>query len=362
MSFDDSLVVLGCALLAVGRSKETLVWLHAVVVPLLSREGDECVSKEFADVCVVGAAATLFRQGRAIPARNVRLSREFDPTRGFPGQDILSCLSDFNTRPSRQDAAHLVFFNLLFFGVFSWMVLWRYSVFGCALSLLLLFTLIYFVVLLVEELAQRQQQEILLPSACGCSISLMMSPLFYFCSGSFQFFYGFSPSAVVRILLSAFVCGLTSLLLCVWSYLSRYLDEARLRRCQQQASLTYTCCDTASSMSPWFCSSGSLLVVWLFWRFPCGLLLPEFCARSVSGPRWHSAIEIIFLASPCSRFLLRCLALFLVVVVFFFFFFFFHGHRFLNTLSGVCASDVTDPFSLISLCGPEHRPKPILVR
>ena len=116
MSFDDSLVVLGCALLAVGRSKETLAWLHAVVVSLLLSEGDECVSKEFAEFCVVGAAAALIQQGRTIPARNVRLSREFDPTRGFPGQDLRLYLSVLTTQSTNQDAALMVFFLLLFLG------------------------------------------------------------------------------------------------------------------------------------------------------------------------------------------------------------------------------------------------------
>ena len=86
--FDDSLVVLGCLLLVVGRSKETLAGLHAVVVPLLQRGGEECVAKEFV-VLVVGAAVTFFRRGRTILERN-RHPVKFDPTKGFAGQDIRS--------------------------------------------------------------------------------------------------------------------------------------------------------------------------------------------------------------------------------------------------------------------------------
>ena len=349
MSFDDSLVVLGCALLAVGRSKETLAWLHAVVVSLLLSEGDECVSKEFAEFCVVGAAAALIQQGRTIPARNVRLSREFDPTRGFPGQDLRLYLSVLTTQSTNQDAALMVFFLLLFLGFFSLMVLC--SAYACGSFRLLLFALLYFVVLLAKEVARRQQRNILLSFACCRPILLMVSPLLCSCSGSFQFFFDVSSFTVV--LLSAFVCCLTSLLLRTWPCLSGLSVEAWLWRWQQQVPQTSACCDTTSSMSPWMCFD-SLLVVWLCWRFPRDLLRPEFCARTVSGPRRHSTSVPTL---PCSRSLYECIALFLVVVVFSIS----RGRRFPSTLSGVCGSDVTNPFLLVCLCGPERRPKPILV-
>ena len=60
MGFEDFLVVLGCLLISVVRSKESLAGLHAVVVPLLQRGGEECVAKEFA-VLVAGAAVTFCR-------------------------------------------------------------------------------------------------------------------------------------------------------------------------------------------------------------------------------------------------------------------------------------------------------------
>ena len=45
--FDDSLVVLGCLLLMVGRSNAALVEFHAVTAPLFFRGGgDECASSK----------------------------------------------------------------------------------------------------------------------------------------------------------------------------------------------------------------------------------------------------------------------------------------------------------------------------
>ena len=92
--FDDSLVVLGCLLLMVGRSNAALVEFHAVTAPLFFRGGGTNVlqAKEFVVLWVAGAAATFCRQGRAILIRNRKLSREFDPTKGYAGQDILPCL------------------------------------------------------------------------------------------------------------------------------------------------------------------------------------------------------------------------------------------------------------------------------
>ena len=61
--------------------------------PLFFCGGDECASKEFAVFWTAGAAAALCRRGRATLIRNRQLSREFDPTKGYAGQDILPCLS-----------------------------------------------------------------------------------------------------------------------------------------------------------------------------------------------------------------------------------------------------------------------------
>ena len=95
IGIEDSLVVLGCVLFAVGRSNATLVGLHSVVVSKWFCEGDECVAKEFVGFCDVGAAAALFsRQGRATLAKSKQLFWEYDPTRGFAGQDILTQMSN----------------------------------------------------------------------------------------------------------------------------------------------------------------------------------------------------------------------------------------------------------------------------
>ena len=108
MSFDDSLMVLICVLLAVERSKETLTGLQAVVVHLMFCWGDKYVSKESVEfyAYVAGTTAALSQQGRTIPARSVRFSREFDPTKGFAGQDILSYLFNlFTQQPTSQDVS-----------------------------------------------------------------------------------------------------------------------------------------------------------------------------------------------------------------------------------------------------------------
>ena len=90
MGFADSLVVLGCLQFAVGRSNASLAGLQAVAVPLLFCWGDECVSKETVEIFIAGAAAIFDRQGRTIPVKSKWLSWEFDPTKGYAGQDILA--------------------------------------------------------------------------------------------------------------------------------------------------------------------------------------------------------------------------------------------------------------------------------
>ena len=91
MNFEDSLVVSSCLFFSVVRSKETAVWFQAVVVPLFLCSGEECVANEFPEVLVVGAAAAFYRGGRATLEKDKRSTRDFDPTRGFAGQDIKSC-------------------------------------------------------------------------------------------------------------------------------------------------------------------------------------------------------------------------------------------------------------------------------
>ena len=321
MSFDDPLVVLGCALLVVERSKETLVWLHAVVVPLLTRGGEELVAKEFAEFCVAGAAASLIRQGRTTPARNVQLSREFDPTKGYAGQDILICLSEPTSQPSHQNAAFFVFFFLLFIGSFSLMVLCSAFVRGS--TSLFMCLLPYFVGAFAEELARRQRQEIALNFAC-CSIFLMTSPLFYFCFGFFLFCSGFSLFVVVFFYV--IVCGLIFLLMLLRARacLSGFSAEARLWRWQRKDPQTCAYCDTTFAFDvpvarhcflP--CSRSSV---------SCGLfLVPAHTLQSTLSRVWS---------------LLACSASFWWL----WFFSILRGCGFPSALSGVHGAEVTNPF------------------
>ena len=99
MSFVDLLVVLGCLRFAVGRSNASLERLHTVAVSLLSFWGDECVSKETVVIFLAGGAAFCARRGRAIPAKSEQFSWEFDPTKGYAGQDISACVSFLLAQP-----------------------------------------------------------------------------------------------------------------------------------------------------------------------------------------------------------------------------------------------------------------------
>ena len=58
-----------------------------MVEPLLPSSGEECVSKVIPFEYVVGGKAALSTGGSATLQRK-KQEREFDPTRGFAGQDI----------------------------------------------------------------------------------------------------------------------------------------------------------------------------------------------------------------------------------------------------------------------------------
>ena len=92
MGYEGLFVVSMCLLTFVERFKETRVMYYGVAVPLLHNSGEKCASYEFPVFCVVGGATTLFpRGGRATQNESKHLlSRDFDSTRGFPGEDILS--------------------------------------------------------------------------------------------------------------------------------------------------------------------------------------------------------------------------------------------------------------------------------
>ena len=60
-----------------------------MVEPLLSSPGEECVSKVIPFGCVVGGKAA-FSEGGSTILQRIKQEREFDATRGFPGEDILN--------------------------------------------------------------------------------------------------------------------------------------------------------------------------------------------------------------------------------------------------------------------------------
>jgi len=89
MHCDDLLVVSACLIfLLVERSKETLVVLYGVRVPLWHNGGEECVSNEVFAVFYRWGSSGFQWGGRAIRKETKQESREFDSTRGFPGEDI----------------------------------------------------------------------------------------------------------------------------------------------------------------------------------------------------------------------------------------------------------------------------------
>ena len=89
MQYEGFLVDLTCLLFAIVISKESLVKQHGVRVPLLQFWGEERVSKESFAFYVIGAAAAVFsRRGRtAYAKRRQEKYREFDSTKGYPGED-----------------------------------------------------------------------------------------------------------------------------------------------------------------------------------------------------------------------------------------------------------------------------------
>ena len=87
MDFEDSLVVLCFLLLAVARSNELLGLTHTVRVPLCNYWDEERASKESTRMYVAGGAVMEPCSGRAVLVKN-RKHWEFNPTRGYPGQDI----------------------------------------------------------------------------------------------------------------------------------------------------------------------------------------------------------------------------------------------------------------------------------
>ena len=91
MSYEGFLVLLMCWRFFVVRSNETSVAWHGVVVPLLRYMGEECVWNKSLFFAVAGRAAKAFsRGGRATrkDRKHQTFSRNFDSTKGYPGEDI----------------------------------------------------------------------------------------------------------------------------------------------------------------------------------------------------------------------------------------------------------------------------------
>ena len=89
MRSEEFLVVLSFSLFLVERLKKGLVAYHGVRVPLVCRWGEGWDSNAILVDYVVGGAAREPSGGRPILMKRLK-SREFDATKGFPGQDIVS--------------------------------------------------------------------------------------------------------------------------------------------------------------------------------------------------------------------------------------------------------------------------------
>ena len=90
MRFEEFLMVSNYCLFSVERLKKGLWSQHGVRVPLLWKQGEGRDAKSILVEYVVGAAAEEPLEGR--PALEKRqLSRDFDATKGFPGEDVASC-------------------------------------------------------------------------------------------------------------------------------------------------------------------------------------------------------------------------------------------------------------------------------
>ena len=98
MQYEDLLVAFCCFLFSfVARSKVSPAGWHGVRGPLSFRWGEECAAQENS-VCKLlceGRQQNL-QGGRATRTESKQKSREFDATRGYPGEDILHLLQGQN--------------------------------------------------------------------------------------------------------------------------------------------------------------------------------------------------------------------------------------------------------------------------
>ena len=89
MLIEDLLVIFICRLFSVVRSRETLEWSQGVGGPLTTFWGEEWGAKEIHILFVAGRAVIKGKGGRTILEKR-RQSREFNPTKGYPGEDVNS--------------------------------------------------------------------------------------------------------------------------------------------------------------------------------------------------------------------------------------------------------------------------------
>ena len=89
MDYEGLLVTLLCLLLFVERLKESWIAQNGMGVPLLRSLGEKCVAKEILVFAFAGRAATCFLPGgRATRIANRHEPRNYDATKGYPGEDI----------------------------------------------------------------------------------------------------------------------------------------------------------------------------------------------------------------------------------------------------------------------------------
>ena len=92
MQCEDFLVALFCLFATIERLKEIRAVQHGVVGPLLTGLEEERVKNSLVFVLLM-VRQQFLRGGRAVSAASKRKNREYDSTKGFPGEDIISALN-----------------------------------------------------------------------------------------------------------------------------------------------------------------------------------------------------------------------------------------------------------------------------
>ena len=87
MKFADFLLVLNFCLFPVERLKESLLSQYGMGGPLLRERVEGWCSKEFQTILVVVVRAAAVKSGGRLILGKRRKQREFDATKGYPGED-----------------------------------------------------------------------------------------------------------------------------------------------------------------------------------------------------------------------------------------------------------------------------------